>query len=175
MKIVKYKSETLQIRTPLYGTDIKADEKSGNIKINSVEMSDGSILDDQELPFNDGNSTNNIIENNEFCNYEEPCEYNCPTVDDFLNLTDEMIETILDLEEELVRWRQALIKYLPEKWAEGLRQDIFNNLSRDFEGEPAYDLYVRLKRGTDPQQSEERRARLYRLADGIDDTSITYL
>ena len=107
--------------------------------------------------------------------YDEPCMYTCPTVDDFLKLTDEMIETINDLEEELVRWRQALIKYLPERWAEGLRQDIFNNLSRDFEGDPAYDLYVNMKRGIDPQREEERRKRLYRLADGTDETSITYL
>ena len=88
---------------------------------------------------------------------------------------DKKVETILGLEEDLVRWWQALIKYLPKEWAEGLRQDIFNNLSRDFEGDPAYDLYIKMNQGMDPQQSEERRARLYRLADGIDDTSITYL
>ena len=69
----------------------------------------------------------------------------------------------------------ALIKYLPERWAEGLRMDIFCNLSRDFEGDPAYDLYVKLKRGEDPQRSKEHIDRLYRLADGTDDTSITYL
>ncbi len=86
-----------------------------------------------------------------------------------------MIETIIDLEDELVRWRQALIKYLPKDWAEGLRQDILNNLSRDFEGEPAYDLYVQLRRGSNPQQEEQRIRRLCRLADGTDETSITYL
>lgn len=106
---------------------------------------------------------------------EENCIYNCTTIDDFLDLTDEMIETIIDLEDELVRWRQALIKYLPKDWAEGLRQDIFNSLSRDFEGEPAYDLYVQLRRESDPQQDEQRIRRLYRLADGTDETSITYL
>ena len=109
------------------------------------------------------------------CDYEENCIYSCTTIDDFLDLTDEMIETIISLEEELVRWRQALIKYLPQEWAEGLRQDIFNNLSRDYEGEPAYDLYVKLRRGFDPQHEEEHRCRLYRLADGIDDTTIDYL
>lgn len=120
-------------------------------------------------------SGNDIHEYDLPCDYEEDCKLACPTVDDFLNLTDEMIETILFLEEELVRWRQALIKYLPEEWAEGLRQDIFNNLSRDFDGDPAYDLYVNLKRGKDPQRSKKRRKRLYRLADGTDETSITYL
>ena len=85
------------------------------------------------------------------------------------------IETIIGLEDEPVRWRQALIKYLPERWAEGLRMDIFCNLSRDFEGDPAYDLYVKLRRGEDPQHDKERTKRLYRLADGTDETSIDYL
>lgn len=107
--------------------------------------------------------------------YEEPCESSCKTVDDFLRLTDELVGTILDLEEEVVRWRQVLIKYLSKDWAEGLRSDIFNNLSRDFDGDPAYDLYVKLKRGEDPQMSKDHIDRLNRLADGTDDTSITYL
>ncbi len=107
--------------------------------------------------------------------YPEDCTDSCKTIDDFLNLTDEMVDTIIGLEEEVVRWRQALIKYLPQRWAEGLRSDIFNNLSRDFDGEPAYNLYIKLKRGYDPQQDKERIERLYRLADGTDDTSITYL
>jgi hypothetical protein len=141
-----------------------------------AEMAEINVSNEQELPFGKESYRNAVIEDNDrHEDYEEPCEYSCSTVHDFLNLTDEMIETILDLEEELVRWRQALIKYLPKDWAEGLRQDIFNNLSRDFEGDSAYDLYVRMKRGMDPQQSKERRKRLYRLADGIDDTSITYL
>ena len=118
---------------------------------------------------------NDIHENDIPCDHEEDCKLSCTTVDDFLKLTDVLMETIINLEEDLVRWRQALIKYLPEDWAEGLRQDIFNNLSRDFEGDPVYDLYVNLKCGNDPQQSEERKRLLYRLAEGTDDTSITYL
>lgn len=104
------------------------------------------------------------------------CLGDCPTVYDFLGLTDELVKTIIDLDEELVRWRQALIKYLPPEWAEGLRQDIFNNTSRDFEGEPAYDLYVKLVcGGVDPQQEDSRTERIHRLAKGTDETSITYL
>lgn len=104
------------------------------------------------------------------------CLEDCPTVYNFLKLTDEMIKTIIDLEEELVRWRQALIKYLPPEWAEGLRQDIFNNLSRCFEGDPAYDLYVSwMCGGVDPQQEESQTKRMHRLANGTDETSITYL
>lgn len=104
------------------------------------------------------------------------CLNDCPTVYDFLVLTDELVKTIIDLDEELVRWRQVLIKYLPPEWAEGLRQDIFNNTSCDFEGEPAYDLYVKLVcGGVDPQQKDSRIERIHRLAKGTDETSITYL
>ena len=132
-------------------------------------------VQDPLIPSRDGVPGSDIPENGLLSFQEDDCRYNCLAVDDFLNLTDELVETILGLEEELVRWRQALIKYLPKDWADGLRQDIFNNLSRDFEGDPAYDLYVSLKRGDDPQHSEIRRKRLYRLADGTDETSITYL
>ncbi len=138
-----------------------------------VEYEDFNVQ--EELPFDDLDIRRVSDGDSEPCDYEEDCVYSCSTVNDFLRLTDEMIETIIDLEDELVRWRQALIKYLPERWAEGLRMDIFDNLSRDFEGDPAYDLYVKLKRGIDPQQEQERLNRLYRLADGIDDASITYL
>ena len=144
--------------------------------MSKAKVVENNVSNEQELPFGNERYRNAVIEDDDrYEDYEEPCEYSCSTVQDFLNLTDEMMETILDLEEELVRWHQALIKYLPKEWAEGLRQDIFNNLSRDFEGDSAYDLYVRMKRGMDPQQSEERRERLYRLADGTDETSITYL
>lgn len=106
----------------------------------------------------------------------EGCSYDCKTVYDFMRLTDEMVHIIIDLEEELVRWRQVLLKYLPPEWTEGLRSDILNNLSRDFEGDPAYDLYVSMVcNGTDSQQEKERLARMRRLVNGTDETSITYL
>ena len=131
----------------------------------------------EELPFGEENNNQENTDNDMPCNYdyEENCLYSCATVHDFLSLTDEMVETIIDLEDELVRWRQVLVKYLPDDWAEGLRQDIFNNLSKGFEGDPAYDMYIHMKHGKDPQQSKKRIKRLYRLADGTDKTSITYL
>ena len=99
----------------------------------------------------------------------EDCFYSCRTVHDFMRLTDEMVHTIIGLEEELVRWRQALIKYLPP-------EDILNNIARDFEGDPAYDLYVSMVcNGIDPQQEKEKLARMKRLVNGTDETSITYL
>lgn len=104
------------------------------------------------------------------------CSYDCPALFDFMSLTDELVHTIIDLEEEVIRWRQALLKYLPSEWAEGLRCDILCNLSRDFEGDDAYDFYVEfLRGGHDPQQDEARLARIRRLIDGTDETSITYL
>ena len=106
--------------------------------------------------------------------YIEDCKYSCSTIDDFIKLTDDMMADMLHLEEELVRWRQALIKYLPKDWAEGLRQDIFDGTPRDYAGDPAYDLYVQA-RGVDPQQTKEHHKLMRRLADGTDETSITYL
>ena len=112
----------------------------------------------------------------EIFNEHSECINDCPTIYEFLKFTDELVKTIIDLDEELIRWRQALIKYLPHEWAEGLKQDILNNTSRDFEGEPAYDLYVKLVRnGIDPQQAGSRIERIQRLIKGIDETSITYL
>ena len=106
----------------------------------------------------------------------EDCFYGCKTMHDFMRLTDEMVHTIIGLEEELVRWRQALIKYLPSEWADGLRSDSLNNSSRDFEGDPAYYLYVSMVcNGIDPQQEKEKLARMRRLVNGTDETSITYL
>lgn len=113
---------------------------------------------------------------NEIFNEHNECFHDCSAVYDFLKLTDELVKTIIELDEELIRWRQALIKYLTPEWAEGLRQDILNNTSRDFEGEPAYDLYVKLVcGGIDPQQVDSRIERIQRLIKGIDETSITYL
>ena len=106
----------------------------------------------------------------------EDCFYSCKTMHDIMRLTDEMGHTIIGLEEELVRRRRVLIKYLRPEWAEGLRSDILNNIARDFEGDPAYDLYVSMVcNGIDPQQEKEKRARMKRLVKGTDETSITYL
>lgn len=134
---------------------------------------DGSAFDRQGLP--DDGSAHVYGDGDDGCCYLEDCRDSCASIHEFLRLTDEMVETIIDLEDELVRWRQALIKYLPPGWAQGLQSDILNNLSRDFAGDPAYDFYVSTWRGLDPQQDEERSYRLFRLTRGIDETSITYL
>lgn len=106
----------------------------------------------------------------------DSCISDCETIYDFLKLTNELMNTIMDLEDEVIRWRQVLIKYLPDDWAEGLRQDIMCNLSRDFEGDPAYDLYVKwFCDNVDPQHDQAGIDRKYRLANGTDETSIDYI
>ena len=141
-----------------------------------MENKEISNIPDDPFPFSEDEAGTYPVETSEIppMDYEEPCELHCRTVDDFLRLTDTMISDIISLEEELVRWRQVLIKYLPERWADGLRQDIFCNMTRAYEGDPAYDLYVQC-RGSDPQQSWEHAEYMQRLANGTDETSITYL
>lgn len=95
---------------------------------------------------------------------------------DFMALTDAMVSEILRLEEEVVRWRQALIKHLEPRWADGLRQDIFDNLSRTFYGFDAYQLFINyMHGGVDPMESPDHVDRMLRLRDGNDETSITHL
>lgn len=107
--------------------------------------------------------------------YEE-CANGCPTLYEFLKLTHELMDTIADLEDDLIRWRQVLIKYLPDDWAEGLRQDIMCGLAPGFEGNPAYDLYVSyFCNGLDPQKDPDGVRRRERLANGTDETSIDYI
>ena len=106
----------------------------------------------------------------------EDCFYDCKAVHDFMRLTDEMVHTIIGLEEELVRWRQVLIKYLPPEWAEGLRSDILNNIARDFEGD-RHMIYMSAWYVTVSilNRKKEKLARMRRLVNGTDETSITYL
>lgn len=104
------------------------------------------------------------------------CIFDCSAIYDFMRLTDEMVHTIISLAEELVRWCQALVKYLPPGQAEGLQLNILDSLSHDFKGNQAYDLYVSILRGGhDPQHDEEYLKRMRRLINGTDETSITYL
>ena len=88
----------------------------------------------------------------------------------------EMIEEIKYLRAEVIRWRQALIKHLSPGWADGLRQDIFDNIFPHFEDYDAYQWFVKnCCNGIDPFDNPEQSAFLKRLKDGTDDTSINYL
>lgn len=106
-----------------------------------------------------------------FCRFE-------PLPDDeaFFRLIYKMAMEILSLEEEVVRWRQVLIKYLDKRWADGLSQDIFSNLAPRFSGIPIYDRFVdEYCSGKDPMESAKHTRRMLRLRDGTDRTSIHYL
>ncbi len=101
----------------------------------------------------------------------------CSDIKDFLFLTDSMVDEINELRAEVVRWRQVLIKYLPEEWAYGLEQDIFDNLHHyAYEDYDAYNYYVkRCHGGKDPFDNPKRAKFMNRLRKGKDPTSITYL
>ena len=85
-----------------------------------------------------------------------------------------MTKEISLLEEELVRWRRALIEKLPDEKADVLLQNIYGGLSRRFYGES--DLYDRFVddfcSGIDPMASDEHVQLMQRLRMGIDESSI---
>ena len=134
------------------------------------------LADDCHHKYESELSRNSMLEQRlmELSEAEDATPEITPSVNDFLQLTDDMMQDILTLNEELVRWRQALLKYLPKEQAECVRYDIFDNTARSYAGNPAYDLYVR-EHGSDPQQSKEHSELMMRLANGTDETSINYL
>ena len=142
-------------------------------------LANDAIVKEQELPFPD-ESDSQIYDRHE--SYDEDhddmsmyCSI-CSSILDYNRLTCEMIEEIKYLRAEVVRWRQVLIKYLPPDWADGLRQDIYNNIFQYFEDLDAYKYYVNsCCNGIDPLDNKEQSAFLARLKDGTDKTSITYI
>lgn len=109
--------------------------------------------------------------NDSRCCYE--CEDECRRIIDFCLLVHSLVQDINSLEEEIVRWRQVLIKYLPSQEAEGLRSDIFSNLAGDYSDDKAYQYYItRLCEGHDPLENDEHVNRMLRLRDGTDDTTL---
>ncbi|MBQ1406621.1 MAG: potassium channel protein [Eubacterium sp.] len=95
---------------------------------------------------------------------------------DYIRLVRALIEEINDTRDDVLRWRQAIIKYLPERWAEGLRCDMLSNLCRNFEDFDAYKHYMNSYcGGVDPLDNEGVCQRVHRLITGTDETSINYL
>lgn len=142
-------------------------------------LANDAIVKEQELPFPD-ESSSQIYESHD--HYDEDhddmsmyCSI-CSSIIDYNHLTYEMIEEIKYLRAEVIRWRQALIKYLPPDWADGLRQDIYNNIYQHFDDLDAYRYYVSTCcNGVDPFDNKEQSAFLARLMDGTDETSIKYI
>jgi hypothetical protein len=108
------------------------------------------------------------------CRSSYECEDECSRITDFCRLVHSLVQEINGLEEEIIRWRQALIKYLPPQESEGLRSDIFSNLAGDYSADEAYQFYIGwLCNGQDPMGIDEHVDRMLRLRDGTDDTTIT--
>ena len=143
-------------------------------------LANDEVIKDQLLPFSDESNTDiyaggHTTEDHDMADPMPECSI-CSTVYDYNRLTYEMIEEIKYLRAEVVRWRQALIKHLSPRWAEGLRQDIFDNVFQHFEDLEAYTWYVNnCCNGVDPLDNPEQSAFMARLKNGTDETSITYL
>ena len=106
------------------------------------------------------------------CRYEP-----LPNEDSFFELIEGLTMEIIELEAEIVRTRQVLAEYLPERWADGLKQDILSGLSGCFAGNfEAYDAFINTVHcGDDPLNCEEHDEYLFRLRDGVDKTTYYHL
>jgi|GEM_PF-637164 len=101
--------------------------------------------------------------------YPESCQ---DLVESYL-LVDSLVQDILSLEEEMVRWRQALLRHLSPIDAQNLKSDIYDNLARRYYDNTCYQAYIkRMYNGKDPMESKEHSQMLRRLKDGIDETSV---
>ena len=141
-------------------------------------LTNDAIFKEQELPFPD-ESDSQIYDSHDLDmeRYDDMdiCSI-CSSIRDYNYLTYEMIEEIKYLRAEVIRWRQVLIKYLSPEWADGLRQDIFDNIFQHFEDLDAYKYYVNsCCNGIDPLDNKEQSAFLMRLKDGTDESSIKYI
>lgn len=129
--------------------------------------------------YKEQNTMNTENKNISINNQEEP-DYavygNCDTCTERLGcyrLVDSLVQDILSLEEEMIRWRQALIKYLPPLEARDLHADIFDNLAPRHYDDDAYQSYLKAYGyKEDPLESEEHTQMLWRLSRGTDETSV---
>ena len=119
------------------------------------------------------------VQNKSINNREEP-NYsildNCGECRELLGcytLIDSLVQDILTLEEEMVRWRQALLKYLSPLDAQNLKSDIFDYLARRNYDSEAYQKYLTLYGyEQDPMESDEHVQKLWRLRNGTDEDSV---
>lgn len=136
------------------------------------------IVMQEALPFQNESSDSDAVatdlENNE--DHDEPyyCTEPCQDIADCYMLIDSLVKDILTLEEEMIRWRQALLKHLSPIDAQNLKSDIYDNLARRYYDNECYQTYIKLAYdGVDPMESDEHSQMLIRLRDGIDETSVT--
>lgn len=130
----------------------------------------------EELPFQNDEPDATTINYGNDQDYDEAdyCTEPCHELVDSYLLIDSLVQDILSLEEEMVRWRQALLKYLLPIDAQNLKSDIYDNLARRYYDNACYQSYIkRAYNGVDPMESKEHCQMLKRLRDGIDETSVT--
>lgn len=128
----------------------------------------------EELPFQNYESkpteaSLSMLDNSEMDFCIEPCR---EMLDNYV-LIDSLVKDILILEEEMIRWRQALLRYLSPLDAQNLLSDIFDNLAQRHYDDKTYQTYLQLlHNGQDPMESEEHTQLLWRLRNGEDETSV---
>lgn len=144
-------------------------------------LKNDAIINEQELPFPDYDESDQIYDEPdtrevEYCYVEADCE-TCSTLYEYNRLVLAMAEEINFLRAEVVRWRQVLIKYLSPEWADGLKQDILDNVFRNFHDYEAYEenFLNNYCHGKDPMENEKLSAMYARLIKGTDKTSIKHL
>lgn len=105
------------------------------------------------------------------CLYD--CSEDCGEIWSFCKLVNSLVLDIKSLEEEMVRWRQALLRYLTPEDAANLKSDIYNNLAARHSDNEAYQIYMKaMCGGQDPMESDEHSHMLRRHKEGTDDTSV---
>lgn len=132
----------------------------------------------EELPFQNDCGDSDVaaidFESNEGHDESCYCTEPCQDITDCYMLIDSLVKDILTLEEEMVRWRQALLKHLSPIDAQNLKSDIYDNLARRYYDNECYQTYIkRAYDGVDPMESDAHCQRLRRLRDGSDETSVT--
>lgn len=115
--------------------------------------------------------TNNETNEADYTQYGD-CE-NCQELYENYRLIDSLVTDIKYLEEEVMRWRQTLLKHLNSIDARNLESDIFDYLVERREGTDAYDAYMKFHHyETDPLESDEHSQKLWAIKGGIDDTIV---
>ena len=99
----------------------------------------------------------------------------CSLADDLCYLIDQLVKDVIHLEEETVKWREALLSYLPEDEAEMLGADILSGLGRRYGGDPVYELYMRVcGHRVDPMEQCGHTKKMLRLRNGLDEDTIRF-
>lgn len=98
--------------------------------------------------------------------------YRCQDLYECYKLISSLIRDIIILEEEMVKWRYALVPHLDPLTARDLQCDIFDCLSENHDGEKAFEAYLKYFGIENPIQSKEHVRKLWRLAHGEDEDSV---